>query len=81
MPSLPGSNRPPRVKAELLELVKNTYMNWLLDREQRAEEFNVLGNLVQQVPVRRLVPHSDPRKIPQLCELIESDSHRMLATS
>jgi hypothetical protein len=63
---------PLRPKDSLLELVQNTYMNWLLNREQRAEEFNVLGHLVQQVPVCRLVPHRDPGKIPQLCELIES---------
>jgi hypothetical protein len=69
-----------RPKDSLLELVKNTYMNWLLDREQRAEEFNVLGNLVQQVAVRRLVPHSDPEKIGQLCELIERDAGKMLMT-
>jgi len=68
-----------RPKDALLELVKNTYMNWLLTREQRAEEFNVLVNLVQLVPVRRLVPHSDPRRIPQLCDLIESDAHSFLA--
>jgi hypothetical protein len=67
-------------KDSLLELVKNTYMNWLLDREQRAEEFNVLGNLVQQVPVRRLVPHSDPRKIGPLCKLIECDARSLLVT-
>lgn len=68
-------------KDALLELVKNTYMNWLLDREQRAEEFNVIGNLVQQVPVRRLVPHSDPQGIGRLCELIQSDVARVLVTS
>jgi len=68
-------------KDALMELVKNTYMNWLLNREQRAEEFNVLGSLVQQVPVRRLVPHSDPAQIPQLCELIESDARGQLVTA
>jgi len=72
---------PLRPKDALLELVKNTYMNWLLNREQRAEEFNVLGNLVQQVPVRLLVPHSDPVRIPQLCELIERDARSVLVTS
>ena len=70
-----------RPREALLELVQNTYMNWLLNREQRAEEFNVLGNLVQQVPVRRLVPHDDPARIPQLCELIESDARSVLVTS
>ena len=69
-----------RPRDSLLELVKNTYMNWLLDRQQRAEEFDVLGNLVQQVPVRRLVPHRDPRKIGQLCELIEFDARNLLVT-
>lgn len=71
---------PLKPKDALLELVKNTYMNWLLNREQRAEEFNLLGNLVEQVPVRRLVPHSNPKRIPQLCELIESDSRKVLVT-
>jgi hypothetical protein len=57
----------------LLELVQNTYMNWLLDREQRAAEFQVLSDLVATVPVRRIVPHSDPAKIAALCDLIVAD--------
>jgi hypothetical protein len=57
----------------LLELVQNTYMNWLLDREQRAAEFQVLSNLVASVPVRRIVPHIDPAKIAALCDLIVAD--------
>lgn len=69
-----------RPKDALLELVKNTYMNWLLDRKQRAEEFNVLGNLVQLVPIRQLVAHSDPQKIAQLCELIEQDARKLPVT-
>src|SRR5258708_20504213 len=44
----------------LLELVQNTYMNWVLDRGQRANEFDALCRLVQQVPVRRTVPHAKP---------------------
>lgn len=62
----------------LLSLVQNTYMNWLLDREQRAVEFDVLSRLVQQVPVRRIVPHSDAGRIPALCELIQADAARFL---
>lgn len=71
--------RAPRVeemspREALLTLVQNTYMNWLLDREQRAVEFDVLSRLVQQVPVRRIVPHSDPGRIARLCELIQEDA-------
>jgi hypothetical protein len=64
----------------LLELVQNTYMNWLLDRWQRAEEFELLSRLVSQIPVRRVVPHGDPLRIGELCELIEADARRLLAS-
>jgi hypothetical protein len=63
----------------LLELVQNTYMNWLLDRAQRAAEFEMLAHLVARVPVRRIVPHRDPARIGALCELILADARRLLA--
>ncbi len=63
----------------LLNLVQNTYMNWLLDREQRAAEFDALGKLVTQVPVRRIVPHLDHGRIGALCELIVTDAERLSA--
>ena len=58
----------------LLQLVQNTYMNWLLDRDQRAAEFDALSKLVTQVPVRRIVPHADPGRIGELCDLILADA-------
>ncbi len=61
----------------LLELVKNTYMNLFLTREQRAAEFELLSRLVNHVPCRRLTPHRDATKIGKLCELIEKDARTM----
>jgi len=58
----------------LLGLVQNTYMNWLLDRKQRAAEFDFLSRLVTSVPVRRIVPHRDPARIAALCDLIVVDA-------
>jgi hypothetical protein len=57
----------------LLELVQNSYMNWLLNRKQRAAEFEVLSCLVTSVPVRRIVPHDNLTKIARLCDLIVAD--------
>jgi hypothetical protein len=57
----------------LLELVQNTYMNWVLDREQRAAEFDTLWRLVQKVVVRRITPHAKPEKLAALCDLILRD--------
>jgi hypothetical protein len=64
----------------LLELVQNTYMNWVLDREQRAKEFDTLCRLVQQVTVRRIVAHSKPEKIASLCDLILQDACAILSS-
>ena len=58
----------------LLGLVQNTYMNWLLDRKQRAAEFDFLSTLVKRIPVRRVVPHRDPAKIAALGDLIVADA-------
>ncbi|HET7108311.1 MAG TPA: hypothetical protein VFI38_15970 [Candidatus Acidoferrum sp.] len=63
----------------MLELVQNTYMNWVLDREQRAKEFDSLCRLVQRVPVRRIVPHAKPEKITALCDLILQDARSILS--
>jgi hypothetical protein len=63
----------------LLELVQNTYMNWLLDRKQRAEEFDLLARLVARVPMRRLVPHQDPARLGAMCELLLGDASRLCA--
>jgi len=63
----------------LLDLVQNTYMNWILDRSQRASEFKVLAHLISKIPVRRVVPHRDPAQIGALCDLILADARRLLA--
>jgi hypothetical protein len=58
----------------LLCLVQNTYMNRLLNREQRAAEFGFLSRVVMCVPVRRIVPHADPARLGALCDLIVQDA-------
>jgi hypothetical protein len=54
-------------------------MNWLLDRQQRAVEFDTLARLVRSVPIRRIVPSTDPQKINLLCELILKDAADILS--
>ena len=63
----------------LLDLVQNTYMNVLLNREQRAAEFEMLSRLVNSIPCKRVIPHKDAARIGALCELLESDA-RTIAT-
>lgn len=62
----------------LLELVRKTYMNWLLGRESRGKEFDVLSHVVRKIPVRRIVAHEDAARIGDLCELIRADAARIL---
>ncbi len=65
-------------RTALLELVQNTYMNFLLDRVQRAAEFDGLSRLVLRVPVRRLVPHRDPARLGAMCDLLWRDAATLL---
>jgi hypothetical protein len=65
-------------KEALLALVQNTYMSWLIDRGQRAEEFDELSRLVEQIPVRRVIAHTDGAKLAALCDCILEDSEKIL---
>lgn len=60
----------------LITLVANTYANYLLDREMRAREFELLGRLVNNLPLRKLTPHSDPARAPELCRFILDDNRQ-----
>jgi hypothetical protein len=59
-------------------LVQNTYMNWLLDRERRGEEFDELCRIVQQVPIRRVTARGEGVKLDALCQRILDDVRNTL---
>jgi hypothetical protein len=58
----------------IMTLVSNTYVNYLLDRDMRAREFDVLSRLLAGVPVRRVRPTADTSKVFSLCESIAADT-------
>ena len=57
----------------LMSLVANTYATKLMDKQMRAREFELLTRVVNHVPLRRVTPHSDPSRIPELCSQILKD--------
>jgi hypothetical protein len=57
----------------LIELVTNTYTNYMLDQRMRAREFDLLGRLVNKMPIRKIKPHSDPARLYELCRVILGD--------
>lgn len=58
-------------RANLMELVANSYGTNLLETELRAREFEFLGRLISNIPVVRIRPHADRARLPALCDLIE----------
>jgi hypothetical protein len=58
----------------IMTLVANTYVNYLLDRDMRTREFNVLSRLLAGVAVRRVRPPADTSKVFALCECIAADA-------
>ena len=63
----------------LQELVTNTYVNYLLDREMRSREFDVLTRLVVRMPIRRVRAPADYSAVLGLLEAIANDARRVLA--
>lgn len=57
----------------LMSLVAHTYATYLMDKEMRAREFEMLRRLIARVPMRRVHPHTDPARLPQLCQTILDD--------
>lgn len=62
----------------LLGLIRNTYMNWVLDQKQRAAEFDVLSEIARRIPIRRVVPHVDAAQLSMLCDLILGDAQQLI---
>lgn len=64
----PGSARD-----RLLDLISNMYVAQLPHDGRPARDFPVLREVALRVPVCRVFPHTDPARLPRLCELIEQD--------
>jgi hypothetical protein len=62
---------PPR--AALMGLIVNTYVNYLLDKAMRAQDFHLLARLVSHVPVTQVTPSAHPMKLLALCSTILDD--------
>lgn len=60
-------------------LLGNTYMNYLPDAQNRRREFELLGRVVAQVPIRRVQAAADISVLPDLCAAIAADARTMLA--
>jgi hypothetical protein len=68
-------------KEAFMELVANTYVNYLLDQNMRRREFDVLGRVVSEIPVRRVCPQAEPSGIFTLCEAIAADAERVIVAA
>lgn len=57
----------------LMALVVNSFPTSILDEDMRARELQVFGRLGSSIPVRRVIPHEDPARIDELCQVIRED--------
>lgn len=66
-------------KEAFMALVANTYVNYLLDQDMRRTEFEVLGRIISEIPVRRVRAPEEPSAIFGLCKAIADDARRVMA--
>jgi hypothetical protein len=65
-------------KEAFMALAANTYVNYLLDQEMRRREFDVLGRVVSEIPVRQVHPPGESSAIFNLCEALAADAKRVM---
>ena len=65
----------------LTRLIGNTYVNYLLDRDMRARDLDVLARLAGRVPLRRLVPPADSAYVHSLRDAILDDFRTVTGAS
>jgi hypothetical protein len=63
----------------LAELLANTYVNYLLDRNMRSREFDVLSRLAARIPIRHVRPPADLSAVFDLSDAIADDAKRVAA--
>lgn len=57
----------------LIKLLANTYATSFLDKQLRAQEFDVLGRVTANLPIKLVTPHADSKFLRKLCDLIWED--------
>ena len=65
----------------LLSLIANTYSTKLMDKQMRARQFDLLTRVLNSVPLRRVTPHTNPARIPNLCDSILNDFEQRCTAS
>jgi len=65
----------------LITLVKNTYVNYLMDPQMRRHEFDIVSRLVSAVSVRSVRPPDDPLRLREFCEAIATDARKQISLS
>jgi hypothetical protein len=65
----------------LAALVANTYVNYLIDRDMRSREFDMLSRVVTGIPIRRVRIRADPSAVFDLCRAIAADARQLTVPS
>ena len=58
----------------LIELVRNTYADYMLDREGRARDFALLGRVAKDTPLRLVCRPMGLDSVPRVCQAILKDA-------
>ena len=80
-----ASEEAPRVHAlsrreAFAAVLAHLHTVWMLPKSPQDAVFRLAARIAQKIPVVRVVPHSDPARLPGLCDLIVSQAERMAAS-
>ena len=66
------------IPAGLMTLITHSYTNYLLDKQMRADEFELLSYVAATIPMRQLTAVADATRLDELGQVIEADWAQLL---
>ena len=64
-----------------IKLLSNKYVKYFFDKEAEVQEFELLGQLANSIPLRKITPHSYQDDLPKLCEMINTDFEELISST
>ncbi len=60
-------------KEKMINLIVNTYASYEFDRKMQIKDFQVFGEIIKKVTIKRLISHTNTKYLDKLCDVIVED--------
>lgn len=60
-------------KEKMIHLIRNTYASYEFDQKMQIKDFQVFGEMLKKVTIKKLISHTNTKYLDKLCDVILGD--------